>query len=714
MNFPQEKNYVGDDPRGAGFAQALALKSVIVLLLVVTGIGALPSESGGMTLSTGPLGKYLFENGRKHFSAGKIRLAEKDWASLLPDSLYGPVVYILLARGYREKGDLAKSESLLKDLLKHHRGTVYADQVQRQLVDVLCLQRKGEAVPLLKSMIRKAGSKDMPRLIFLLAQLERRLGNHEEAADLYRKLFLKYPASVEGLKASEDLAWMVVHGKIPRPVFSEKEQRSRARKLFRRGRFDLAADSYTYLLKSNPRDIGLLLKLAECRYKGRENKEAIRILKGVLKERIPEKQRIEALYLLGKLYWRLDRNDDFVRICGQLLKPAKPRMKGKVLFNLGASAYERGEFAKSLDYFTRVLNMTSRRSLKTDAQWKIAWIRYRTGNYEQAAEAFRRARVLASGNGITHASRYWQARSLMHLNRKSEATTLFKQIARSVPMDYYGHASASLLKSMGLNVTLSTAGKGAFPDVKLTPQQQAEPRVVDAGKLMESGLHEFALMNLEAVPGSGKSSPPLVFLAARAAYGAKQYRKAQDILRRAFGAYMANPPANAPAEFTEMAFPRVHHRATLKLAKTHSVDPNLVWAVIRQESLYDASAVSPAGALGLMQVTPGAAGVASRHGRIPARAIANLLDPEKNVAYGVRILSQNLKSFRGDIVPAVASYNADIRKVRGWVKKNGKMKRDVFIENIPYLETRLYVKKVLAGYRAYTMLHRKKDLARLW
>jgi soluble lytic murein transglycosylase len=66
------------------------------------------------------------------------------------------------------------------------------------------------------------------------------------------------------------------------------------------------------------------------------------------------------------------------------------------------------------------------------------------------------------------------------------------------------------------------------------------------------------------------------------------------------------------------------------------------------------------------------------------------------------------------LVPAVASYNADVKKVREWLRANDKMKQDEFIDNIPYLETRMYVKKVLAGYRAYSRLHMKKDLAGFW
>ena len=183
------------------------------------------------------------------------------------------------------------------------------------------------------------------------------------------------------------------------------------------------------------------------------------------------------------------------------------------------------------------------------------------------------------------------------------------------------------------------------------------------------------------------------------------------MLSSAFGHLVENPPAGAPAEFVEMAFPRVYFVETTRTAEKNSVDPHLVWAVIRQESRYDASAVSPAGALGLMQVTPAAAGIAQKGGKIPSKAVQEVLDPRQNLALGTKILAKNLTVFKGKLVPAIASYNADIKKVHGWLQKHEKMKQDEFIENIPYAETRLYVKKVLGGYRAYSRLHAKKDLA---
>jgi len=412
------------------------------------------------------------------------------------------------------------------------------------------------------------------------------------------------------------------------------------------------------------------------------------------------------------VYWRLDREKDFGFCSAKILEKGSDKLKRKTLFNLGAYYMEKGKLAQAESYFTRLMKMGLDTSQKVDVKWKMAWIKYWNKQYKEAAEAFREARALSPGGKIEPAAKYWQARSLDLSGRANEAQALLKEIAGALPLNYYGIEAARLLKKAKISQENKKAAQ-AFPNTRLTPADDANELVSAANKLMERKLYEFALLNLEALPKSMKSSPAIAFLTAKAAYGAEKYRTAQELLAAAFGPFMENPPEEAPKDFIEMAFPRVHFAEAVRTAEKHSVDPHLVWAIIRQESRYDASVVSPAGAMGLMQVTPAAAGL-SKKGKIPAGAIAEILEPKTNLAHGIRILAKNLEAFKGRIIPAVASYNADIRKVRDWIRRNGKMKQDEFIESIPYLETRIYVKKVLAGYSAYSQLHRKKDLAGLW
>jgi soluble lytic murein transglycosylase len=667
-----------------------------------------------MTIQTGPVQEFIFKEGKGYYDSGQLDRAWVTWGAIFPDTLYGPIAYLLLAEKSLESGKPHKAEILLKELLDKHPNGVYQRLARRELAEALCRQAKPEAKALLVSTIGKASEKAKPALLLQLGNLEKQLGNYADAASHYRALFLNYPAAVEGLKAADEISWMVTHGKTPKMEFSEVEQMGRAARLFSKGRFDLAADTYSALLKTRPGDKALMLKLAQCRYRDRQNQKAISILKELLGGALSDKQRTEAFHMLSLVYWRLDKEKDFEFCCNKILSSGSAAAKKKALFNLGTYNFERKRFAVAQNYFTKLLASNPEPSVRVAAKWKLAWIKYLSREYGLAAAAFRDIRSGSFAGKMENPSKYWQARSLMQANRFKEAEPLLRDLAQNSSLSYYGFEAASRLKSKNVAPNREKKSGQSFPAISLTSAEGSNSHISTALKLMELGLDGFALINLEALPKSMKSSPAVSFLTARAAYRSGQHRIAHEALAAGFASFMDNPPPNAPAEFIEMAFPRVHLNHTIQVAARHSINPHLIWAIMRQESRYDASAVSPAGALGLMQITPGAAGLSRSHGKITTKAISEILDPEQNVALGIRILSKNLGSFRGKIIPAVAAYNADIRKVRQWLHKNGKMKDDEFIENMPYLETRIYVKKVLAGYLAYNRLYGKKEFAELW
>ncbi len=296
----------------------------------------MPAKSLGLTVTTGPMQEYLFAEGKKHYDAGQLDRAAEVWTNIFPDTLYGPIAYLLLARGKQRAGNDRAAGALLQECLKRHSNSVYCDSARRALADVLFRQGKPEAKSLLLYLIAKASDRDKPSLTLKLAELDLHLGNYSEAAAQFRTLFLNHPASVEGLKAADNLASMVFHHKVPPFTFSETEQLARADRLFTKGRFDLAANVYESLLKTKPSDKGLMLKLAQCRFKERQNQKAITILKDALKGEISEHDRTEALYLQSLVYWRLDRAKDFEFCCNRILEKGPLKLKRKVLYNIAA------------------------------------------------------------------------------------------------------------------------------------------------------------------------------------------------------------------------------------------------------------------------------------------------------------------------------------------------------------------------------------------
>jgi soluble lytic murein transglycosylase len=148
--------------------------------------------------------------------------------------------------------------------------------------------------------------------------------------------------------------------------------------------------------------------------------------------------------------------------------------------------------------------------------------------------------------------------------------------------------------------------------------------------------------------------------------------------------------------------PRAYSHEVERAAKKYGVDPNLLFAVMRVESVYYREIVSFAGAVGLMQIMP-------HTGMRIARALGNtdfnpreLLEPSTNIEFAGWYLASLISRFDGRIPLAIAAYNGGPHNVRLWMKAHPKdMPLDAFLERIPFRETHRYVRRVLSHYSAY-------------
>ncbi|MFQ5539134.1 MAG: lytic transglycosylase domain-containing protein, partial [Candidatus Binatia bacterium] len=139
------------------------------------------------------------------------------------------------------------------------------------------------------------------------------------------------------------------------------------------------------------------------------------------------------------------------------------------------------------------------------------------------------------------------------------------------------------------------------------------------------------------------------------------------------------------------------------------LDPYLVLALVRQESLFDPQALSPASALGLMQLLPSTAGREAKRMGLPFPAPEKLYDPDFNVMLGTQHLKRLFQIYSNNVVKAVAAYNAGKKAVDRWERKLSALDQEEFIERITYSETRLYVKLVLRNYWIYKILYDNPD-----
>jgi len=151
----------------------------------------------------------------------------------------------------------------------------------------------------------------------------------------------------------------------------------------------------------------------------------------------------------------------------------------------------------------------------------------------------------------------------------------------------------------------------------------------------------------------------------------------------------------------ELRFPVLYRDLIEENAQRHGIDTSWVYGIVRQESAFVPDARSPVGALGLMQLMPATGRLTARKLRVPARSTHALLDIENNLRLGTGYLREMLDRYAGNQVLATASYNAGPNRIVEWLEGEDAMDAEVWIETIPYNETRNYVKNVLAYTAVY-------------
>ena len=154
----------------------------------------------------------------------------------------------------------------------------------------------------------------------------------------------------------------------------------------------------------------------------------------------------------------------------------------------------------------------------------------------------------------------------------------------------------------------------------------------------------------------------------------------------------------------DVRFPMAHRDTLVREAKVRGLHSSWVFAITRQESAFMDDARSGVGASGLMQLMPATAKETARKFSIPLASPQQVLNPDTNIQLGAAYLSQVHGQFNGNRVLASAAYNAGPGRVRQWLKGANHLGFDVWIESIPFDETRQYVQNVLS----YSVIYGQK------
>jgi soluble lytic murein transglycosylase len=279
--------------------------------------------------------------------------------------------------------------------------------------------------------------------------------------------------------------------------------------------------------------------------------------------------------------------------------------------------------------------------------------------------------------------RYWHARAAARVRGEAAAAALFAEIAGQ--RDYYSYLAADhLQQEYDLNI------RPTPPDAAAQSALASEPSIIRARELFDCDLTEDAIAEWSA--------------AMERADAAQKVQAA--LLASSWGWYaqsIATLAQSGEFDDVKLRYPRPYQGQVSAASKLAQVPQDWILAVMRQESLFRKDVVSHADARGLMQVLPSTASEIARRWHIPWSGRDELFDPSTAVPLGAARLRELLDHYREQLVLALAAYNAGTAAVARWIPADT-MDADVWIENIPYNETRGYVQHIMEHIVAFAAM----------
>lgn len=272
--------------------------------------------------------------------------------------------------------------------------------------------------------------------------------------------------------------------------------------------------------------------------------------------------------------------------------------------------------------------------------------------------------------------RYWRARALDATGRPGEAAGIYQRLAGE--RDYHGFLAADRLG----------VPYGLRPLPLAVPEQQTTALFNRLAGLQRARELYILGRQWEARVEWGSATQPL----------SEQDLRAAARLAQEWGwdhQAIATLARAGHQDDLELRFPLPYAAVVRVNADESGVDPAWIYAIMRQESLFQIDARSPAGALGLMQIMPATGARIASDLQQPAPDQYGLLATDTNIRYGVYYLRQALDGLQGNPLLATAAYNAGPSRVREWLPGEGAIEADLWAETIPYLETRKYVQRVM-------------------
>ena len=541
-----------------------------------------------------------------------------------------------------------------------------------------------------------------------LAKAYQANGQLQQAAALYRGIFLGDPLSSEAADARTQMALM-------NTPFSPAERKEYADALFNAGRYEQAETEYKQLqsngagLSQSDRD-ALDIYVAVCDLR-------LRRLTPSRVERLPvtgDDSAALKIYLESELA-RGDGNTAQQDALVQLLESQYPhsRWLEEALYSGGNMFLLHQQDLQAIQDDLTLLQRFPNSIYAPSAHWQAAWLSYRLRRYNDAGRLMDEQIMRYPAAPQALAALYWRGRLYEEVEHDpGQALNYFKRLSACYVSSYYALLANQRIQRLTVAAGAQRTQAAPAPALAYVPVvdrpdltdalPENDPHLIKARLLANAALNEYIRPEIQLSPTSAQWGT-LAEAEIYASFGESD--QALRAMKRSGIPFFFLPVQDVPMIYWRLLLPRPFWTTLQSDAIAEGLDPYLVAALIRQESEFNPDAVSPMKAYGLMQLLPSVGGSLARKDGERRFSTSELLNPDINLKLGTQDLRRSINEYGGQIEYALAAYDAGDTPVRRWIALGNYQDVAEWVESIPYSETRNYVEAIVRNRALYRQVY---------
>ena len=661
--------------------------------------------------------RLRFKLAHEYIRVNQPEEASKHWKILSKSyPLLAPYANFKLAEEAVRESRWNEALALLETIPVDNR--FYTEAMFRRGECLVRLDRAEEAAGVFEQLLLVYPEHSMRGIaLWELGKIYQSLKN-DRAREMFEILSKEFPETSYGQRA-----YSILHGHPKNRMYSDIERlRKEGDDLIKIYWYKSAYRKYNearnLLGQANSRLRGdITLDMAQAKFSNRSSSrrytDAIYLAQQVMNTHADKDTKAEARYLIVRSYLRKNEYDNAVKAADRFLAHHPKHPLACDARYLAARAYHNsGNEQAAVTQYIRVFEDFPACKHADNAAWFAAWSLYQKDKYEQSQRILRTIQRIRPDTVDAQQAYYWDARILAKQGKSVQAAKIWSRLVEVYPLSYYGMQALARLEEAGFEPPEITkkdpkwleihTGDDLDLDVR---RERAIPGVRRAIEFTELGLEYEARREWKHLLKHTGFPDTLPWIASWTFNRVGNYQFSHWIPRVEHKDWMFTWPQPGKRSLWLLAYPRPYKDLVESNAAKNGLEPWFVHAIMREESSFQADVVSPAKALGLMQIIESTGRAIARDIGDESFDFESLKQPPTAIRFGAFHLAQLMREWDGMLPLAIASYNAGSTAVRRWVRNDPNVALDEFIESIPYRETRYYTKRVLRTFGTYRYLY---------